>query len=652
MLDISENIEDEEEQAVRALRKLLVRQQSEKTDQTVSVAVAQIKRLVSEELTTWITDSLNLKNIDDIHKIFPVVLKQVVDKHHETVELIPRQEFAKQVEDGCLVFCQIQVDQVHSAVLKFIQVVTSVLLNQPGRFSSAQEVMEFCGLERQKICEDLQQLPGNIVNSLFNHACDKITSLVKVEHLRTFRKEKYYAETIAGEVRRAYEAEMTRFFQHRPCSPTVLRGMHALLGNQFLEAFDHTFSVQSQAGQKIRDEVIAKLKADMHSSFLFFQKRNDEKLAIFQASTEQTARLLKNKFDHSKIVSCVDHNQGSIKLGRLLQMEIQLNCLTETELDSKWKSLQGALDNVYENHELEKMNKTVVQAAPQIEQSLMDHTNRWITNNLSLTNLKEHSFRQIYNDARNDVTFRTRDKNEIHPALWEEFLELIDAKCKDTCVRRLLTIHQAISNFDNSVQQQLSNHEYFLQDDHKLTSICCSELDKVNQTLQESQAVKNAVLVACNKLSYKYHDFVLIANQMKVEDVTLRTTKLYKALANVTCWPDNSCNAGHVEQSHKGLVDKCVRTLTKASYHFSEDTRLLTEKVEMLRTELDKIFLETYETQIAEKLQKSPQKIETLATLKLQDKCEENMEAIQKRKEGNKKKYVKALDAPIPRSES
>lgn len=606
---IEMNLEDEEREAVQGLQVLLQRQQRESMELSVSIVVAQICKLIPDKVTTWITHQINLTNVSELSKLFEATLQETLSNHREAVEAPLFQEFSTLVEKQCEAW-KPRVDQIHTSISEFVGWV-DVSLSTQGCFASPQEMEEHCHKEKQKICEGILLLPDYcndpFVLSQVELACDKLTTLYKIHNQRAFQREKSYAEMITSELKRAYDSEMVKYSLQGPTNPIILQGIHELLEAQFMATFDLMFQTR-QALQSVRDKATSKLRADLAESYKSFEESNGNKLKTVAAETQANIESLREKFADN-LPPLENQHEGTKDLWKLLKMEIQATSLIAggtTPNKSIWKSLQSAVDNCWHSDHIVKMYGCVTEAETQVMQTLPKQTKMWIQSGLSLNNL--NSFSKAYDATLHQVFVKHR--STVHPSLWEEFTHLVDKKCRDVSLTRLLPVEQAVATFADNIDFQFRQSGYYFSSDHIVCDIYCKEFEKVDQSLEENGFARDAALIACGKVLKEYREFLVIAGKSKQDEVIQKLVKLYMAKMNSICWSVVPHSPDKLKSVHAMLVQECLTTLEKATSHLAQDLDKKTAAIWRLKKYLSKLFASTCEKVNEEKLQNSENEIE------------------------------------------
>lgn len=602
MNNMNKIFEDEEQQAEKALQQLLQRQHLETMSQTVTVAVAQMKRLVPQNLSTWIKTSLTLSNVEDIKAIYLTTLNEVVHKYRRgSFQGSHFEEFTNSVNDGSYEMCKAPLEYISRSLSKFIRSVNQAL-EKNGCFSSDAELKDLCFQETQRTCEELC-LPSNFCKiTTVEVACQNLTNLLCGLNQQVYQKEKALAEQISAEVKSGYDVEMARFFTKNPSSDVVLRGMHSLLKDQFLKAFDHAFCTNSMNQHTIRGEMISKLGADLNNIFLSYQNANEKQMKIFLEETKKNMEQLKEKF-RTRTPPLEEHDKASVDIGRLLQMEIQ--CFTASHDDPpkpSWKSLKSSIDSAWQQKRMEKMKECVFAAATEIEQTLKIHTENWIKTDLNLAVATKTCFLSAYLAALKESVERHR--SQVHHSAWEEFVDRVDAKCRGPSMARLTPIQQTVSAFMDAIERRFSYPAYFFPDDRTVLDISRVEFHKISHTLPPKNIfVHDAVEHACDKLFQEYRDLVLVANKIKSKDVVPKLTRLYKIKMKNFYLNDSPLTPRQLKSLHDALCTKCVEAFGKAYVSFDNDLQKRLVNSHLLKDDLTTYFVKAYEQPNSDRFQ-------------------------------------------------
>lgn len=583
---------EEDLQAQQLLRQLSQRHEREIIQQAVAIAIPQTKRLVAYNVEQWISHSMSLTNTADIENVLEETLNEVVHKHRQTVGPKYTEEFRQLVKNGCTSFCRSHVSTIATTIASFVAAMSKHFEENGCFLPNSTKIEELCQNEKERICAG-QASPS----AGMEHVCNKLTQLYINHNRRVYDKEIFYAGIIASEIFKTYEAEMAAFAQQCPCKTELLQVIHTNLKAQYLATFNHIFVPrENKRFEHVRSEVSRTLESDLNNSFGLMKKTNEKKVKkLMDSTTKQIERITENlkSSEVGPIIVTED-------LCNLLQMEIKAISMQHggptTNIKSTWKNLQISRNSRWCNEKIKILHECVNQAVTQMDNILPELLNEWIQSHLNLNNVKDAtSVKIVYEASFNELVSSYR--SVVHPALFEEFVELVEKKVQ----ARLLPILKAVSDFVNFVEQRFLEQGYFYKDCLSAGRICLEECFKIQKSVANLPLfVQETILLACEKLLNEYGSLLLIAEEMKPGDLEEKIKALYTTTMQHACSQEDTPEKIH--QVHNKVVDSCTQSFEKASRYFWQDPNCRFAQARKLREELNHLLSIVYKVSFDENL--------------------------------------------------
>lgn len=520
--------------------------------------------------------------------------------------------------------CKFPLEKLHSLISSSIEAINQTFAER-GCFNDPEKLNETCSEVWSRCATDCTLNPN--FSKMLHLARERVIILFRKYNQNILHSLRSYADKIGAQILITYKSEMDRFLKGGPIISEMIYGIHSILENKCLLAFDHSFLCKKEKSHYlVWNQVRKQLEKDLSSCFLSYRNQNNGSLKKFMNEVGSEIESIKAKYKE-KIPSYEEKLMVSGDLDNLLEMEVKSMILQELTIAPSWKSLKSSVDTEWHDRYVDIMNKNIVVALNEMNKDLIMQTKEWIEENLTPATIMENNFTEtIFQSTLHHVLeiHRTR----VSSTLCEEFCAQLEHQCKETCVAKLHKIQETIVNFHKSMKAHFRLHGYFFERSTLQEIFQDEQIDLRNGNVPNE--VYQLALHASEKLwdSYvEHHATVLVAENMDPKNLNENVVAVYKEemkeFANgVPMAPDK------LRKVHTNLAEKCIEAFEHASEYFHLKGSQLGNSANF-KSELDSIFKSTFENLNEEKLAKIKNEIKQTVQM-VTSEYKNKMEALLK----------------------